>query len=392
MFRVAGLSKHVAALLLAVLSSSAFCQAPDLQAVARNLVQSAMVRSGDKVFISGSVRDEALMEHIAIETMKAGGHPLVSLASEKLLRRSFDEVPASFDVLTPAASLAIVQAFDVQIAIDFGEVEDVLAGVPQVRRAAREKAFEPVTEAFFKRGVRFVNLGNGQYPSSSLSRRLGLPQADLASAFWKGASTPAETLRRKGDALRVAFANAKVITLTHPNGTHLTFGVDAARGFVSDGSITPEKVRQGGAAVNTWLPAGELILPAALDTADGKVVIDKMLWEGQEVRGLTLTYSKGRLISMTATSKIDTLKARYEAAGGGKDRFGFIDIGINPETRLPVGTGRIVWTAPGAVTIGLGDNRGFGGTNASDFTLATQLGGATVKADATIVIENGALK
>jgi hypothetical protein len=51
-----------------------------------------------------------------------------------------------------------------------------------------------------------------------------------------------------------------------------------------------------------------------------------------------------------------------------------------------------VWTAPGAVTVGLGDNRAFGGTNASDFGLATQIGGATVKVDDKTVVESGTLK
>jgi hypothetical protein len=37
--------------------------------------------------------------------------------------------------------------------------------------------------------------------------------------------------------------------------------------------------------------------------------------------GLTLTYSKGRLTSMTAASNIESLKARYDAAGAGKDQF-----------------------------------------------------------------------
>ena len=60
-----------------------------------------MVKTGDKVLITGSVRDETLMEHIAIETMKAGGQPMISLASDKLTRRSFDEVPASYDTLPP---------------------------------------------------------------------------------------------------------------------------------------------------------------------------------------------------------------------------------------------------------------------------------------------------
>ena len=380
------------AVILILLNSLAVAQPSDLQAVARNLVQAGMVKTGDKVLITGSVRDEALLENIAIETMKVGGQPLISLESEKLLRRSYDEVPATYDSLPPTLGLALVNTFDVQISLDVGEAEGVLAGVPQARQAARAKANEPVSQAFFQRNVRLVNLGNGQYPTATLSRRLGVPQPELASMFWKGAGVSPQTLRTSGEAVRTTFAGGRQVTLTHSNGTNLTFSVDAARGFVSDGTLTPEKVKQGGAAANTWLPAGELILPATVGSAEGKVVIDKMLWEGQEVRGLTLTYSKGRLTTMTAASNIEGLKARYEAAGGGKDQFGYIDIGLNPETKLPVGTGQIIWTAPGAVTVGLGDNRGFGGTNASDFGLATQLAGATVKVDGKTVVESGALK
>ncbi len=382
----------VVAIILFALSAAAAAQPGDLQAVARNLVQAGMVKTGDKVLITGSIRDEKLMEQIAIETMKAGGQPMISLGSDSLTRRSYDEVPASYDTLPDTLNLALVNIFDVQILLDVGEADDALAGVPQGRRAARAKISEPVNQAFFQRNVRLVNLGNGQYPTATLSRRLGLPQSQLAATFWRGASVPAQTLRATGEAVRTSFAAAKLVTLTHPNGTNLTFGVDAVRGFVSDGAITPEKLKQGNAAANTWLPAGELILPAAAGTAEGKIVIDKMLWDGQDVRGLTLVYVKGRLTSMTADSNIDSLKARYDAAGGGKDQFGYIDIGLNPETKLPLGTGRIVWTAPGAVTVGLGDNRAFGGTNASDFGLATQIGGATVKADAKTVVENGALK
>lgn len=384
--------RPIVAAVLVALSTSAAAQAPNLEAVARNLVQAGMVKTGDKVLITGSVRDAALMEDIAIETMKAGGQPMIALGSERLTRRSYDEVPVSYDTLEPALDLAIVNTFDVQIAVDIGEAEGLLAGVPQARRTARAKAAEPVTQAFFRRNVRFVNLGNGLYPTATFARRLGTPQSQVATAFWKAAGVPAPTLRLKGEALRGSFVDAKQIRLTHRNGTDLTFGVDAGHGFVSDGAITPEKVAQGGAAVNTWLPAGELILPAAPGTAEGKVVIDKMLWDGKEVRGLTLTYSNGRLTSMTAASDIQGLKAAYDAAGGDKDRFGFVDIGINPETRLQVGTGRVIWTAPGTVTVGLGDNRGFGGTNASDFGLATQLGGATLKVDGKAVVENGVLK
>lgn len=373
-------------------SMSVAAEPPDLQDVARNLVQSARVTTGDKVVVTGSVRDAALMEHVAIETMKVGGQPLIVLNSDQLSRRSFDEVPEKYDTNEPALDLMLVNAADVQIAIEVGETEGLFAGVPQARLTARAKAYEPVIEAVLRRNVRLVSLGNGLYPTAALSQRLGISQPELGSTFWEAASVPPDALRAKGAALRDVIAKAKNLTITHPNGTNVSFAVDAGRGFVSDGAISADQVKQGGAAVQTWLPAGELVLPATAGTASGTVVVDKVLWRGKEIRDLTLAYSKGRLTSMTAASNLEGLKEAYDGAGGAKDQFGFIDIGLNPKAKLPLGTGRIIWMAPGAITLGLGDNRAFGGTNASEFALATQLGGATLKADGVTVIENGNLR
>jgi leucyl aminopeptidase (aminopeptidase T) len=392
MIRKSWPSATVVAIGVALCSAPVGAQAPDLKVVARNLVQSAKVAPGEKVLITGSSRDAQLLEHIAVETMKAGGQPLIALASEDLSRRSYDEVPESYDSQEPTLGLGLVNLMDVQISVDVGESEAPLAHVPQGRLTARAKAQDPVGQAFLKRGVRFVNLGNGLYPTATTSQRLGVEQPMLASTFWKAASVPADSLRTRGEALRASIGRAKTLTITHPNGTNLTFAVDAGRGFVSDGAITPEKVKQGGAAVQTWLPAGELILPAAAGSANGKLVVDKLLWRGKEVGGLTLSYSAGRLTSMTATSNLEGLKAAYDSAGGAKDQFGYLDIGLNPETALPLGSGQVVWTVPGSITVGLGDNRGFGGTNASEFGLATQLPQATLVADGATVIEKGALK
>lgn len=373
-------------------SVTAGAQSRDTRSVARNLVQAGMVKQGDKVLINGSVRDAALLEDIAVEVMKVGAHPLITLSSDRLLRRSYDEVPARFDNATSPVGKLLVDEFDVQINLDVGESEGVLAGVPMARRSARSKASEPITDAFFKRRVRSVNLGNGLYPTATLSRRLGVNQSDLAAAFWRAAAVSPASMRTRANSMRQVFANGQVVTLTAPNGTNISFRVDAARALISDGALTEERVRQGSAAASTWLPAGELMLPAANGTANGKIVLDRYLFDGRLIRGLTLVFDKGSLTSMTATNDMSGLKAAYDAAGGAKDRFGYIDIGLNPETRLPVGSGRIVWTAPGSVVIGLGDNRGFGGGNTSDFGMAAQLSGATVTVDGTPVVANGRLR
>lgn len=375
-----------------LLANTAGAQPPNTPLVARTLVQAGLVKAGDKVLITGSVRDAALLEEVAIEARKVGAHPMITISSDRLVRRSFDDVPPSFDNVTSPVDLLLVNNFDVQIAVDVNESEGLLAGVPVARRTARAKASQPVTQAYFRRKIRLVNLGNGLYPTVGLSRRLGVPQGALASAFWRAATVSSSSLRTKGEAIRRTFSDDGVVTITAPNGTNISLRVKPRDGFVSDGALTAEKVRQGAGAAATYLPAGEVVLPAVDGSANGKIVLDRMVWDGRLIRGLTLVFEKGMLTSMTAENDMSALEARYQSASGARDRFGFIDIGINDQTKLPVGSGRVVWTAPGSVVFGFGDNRGFGGDNQSDFSFIGQLGGATLTVDGKPVISSGRLR
>jgi leucyl aminopeptidase (aminopeptidase T) len=360
--------------------------------VAGTMVRAALVKPGDKVQITGSARDMQLLEDLSIEAMKAGGQPLITIFSQELNRRSFDEVPASYDSQAQTLQMALVNAFDVQFSVDAGETENVMAGVQAARIAARAEANRPVVDAYMKKGVRSVNLGNGLYPTTALATRLGKPQAEVAAVFWKAAMVSPSLILAKGEAMRSALRAAKTVTLSSANGTNITFGVNADKGFVSDGAITADKVKQGSAASQTWLPAGELLIPVAAGTAEGKVVVDRMIFQGTMVEGLTLLFSKGALTSMTARSGLTALKALYDASSGDKEQFSFIDVGLNPEARLPTNTGRLVWMAPGAVTIGLGDNTGWGGSNVSTFGLAGSVDAPTLSVDGKALIRNGALQ
>jgi leucyl aminopeptidase (aminopeptidase T) len=365
---------------------------PDLRAIAHQLIASAMLQEGQSVLITGSVRDAGLMEDLAIEAQKVGAQPLLALSSERLIRRSYDEVPAKYDGQEPKLDRAVAKLFDAQIAIDFGESEGLLAGVPPERIAARAKAGAPVFEVFLKRNVHFVNLGNGLYPTATLAKRLGITQTRLASGFWKAVAVPPERIQVAGEQLRTAFASGGTAQLTHPNGTSLTFDVTGRTPTISAGALTQAQGEQGGAALLTWLPAGEFQIAAVPGSAEGKIVIDKSLFRGKEIRGLTLVFSQGKLTSMTAASGFAPLKTAYDAAGSGKDRFGLIDIGLNPEVDFPLTTGAIVWPEAGAVTVVFGNDVIAGGSNNSDFSFAAELGGASITVGGKPVVEKGRLK
>ena len=377
---------------VATTSSAQQPRKPDQKAIAHQLIASAMLREGQTVRIAGSVRDAGLMEDLAIEARKVGAQPLLTIWSERLIRRSYDEVPAKYDDQEPKLDLALVKQFDAVIAIDFGETEALLAGVPEERIAARAKAGAPVDEAVFKRDVHFVNLGNGLYPTATLAKRLGITQTRLATGFWKAVAVPPEQIQAVGERLRAAFASGGTVQVTHANGTDLKFDVTDRTPTISGGALTQAQAEQGGAALLTWLPAGEFQITAVPGSAEGKVVIDKALWRGKVIRGLTLVFSQGKLTGMTAAAGLAPLQAAYDAAGSGKDRFGAIDIGLNPAVDFPLTTGAIVWPQAGAVSVVLGNDLVAGGSNNSDFGFAAQLGGASVTVGGKAVVEKGRLK
>ena len=124
-----------------------------------------------------------------------------------------------------------------------------------------------------------------------------------------------------------AFAGAKQVRVTHPNGTDLRFGVEGRPVILSDGVITPEQAAKGGASAILYLPAGEAQVAPVPGTAEGKVVIDRMDWGIGPVEKLTWTFRAGKLVEYTAKPgpAFTRWKELYEAAPGGKDAFAGID-------------------------------------------------------------------
>ena len=71
------------------------------------VAQSAGVKEGDLVLISGSDEDLPLLEDIAVEVRKRGADPLVRVASLQLGRRLYDEVPAKYDSRMPEMDMKL---------------------------------------------------------------------------------------------------------------------------------------------------------------------------------------------------------------------------------------------------------------------------------------------
>ena len=216
---------------------------------------------------------------------------------------------------------------------------------------------------------------------------------DLTKTFWDGVNTDYATVQTRGEQVKGALAAGNELHITNPNGTDLKLKVQGRPVLVSDGIISPEDVQKGGAAVSVYLPAGEVFCAPVAGSAEGKVVHTLDYYNGKEVDNLTLTIAGGKVTAMTGTGPgFDQLKADYDAAGEGKDVLSFVDLGINPNVKLPASSKLGNWVPAGSITVGVGNNQWAGGDDKSPYEYVIFLPGSTVTLDDKTIIESGQLK
>ncbi|MDQ4122274.1 MAG: aminopeptidase [Acidobacteriota bacterium] len=363
----------------------------DLQQLAQRIVtQSAGVKEGEIVLVNGGTRDMELLENIVIEIRKVGGHPLLDINSERMAKRSYAEVPEKYDTQEPKLGMALAKVVNVAINVDSTETEGLLADVPPARMAARAKAGAPVGEEFIKNKIRSVSVGNDLYPTEWRAKRFDMPVGDFARLFWDSVNVDYTNLQAIGEKARAALAG-KEMEITHPNGTSLKLNIDSRPAYISDGIISADDVSKGN--LDVFLPAGEAAIIPAANTGDGKVVIEKHIFNGKEIRNLTLTFEKGKLVSMTGEGDgFAAMKADFDAREGAKDVLSYVDLGINPNYKLASNSKLGNWISAGMVTLGTGNNQWAGGSNKATGAVGGHLPGATVKVDGKVIVENGVLK
>ena len=367
---------------------------PDYHAIAQKLVtQCAGVKEGDLVLVTGGAGYLELLDAVMVEAAKVGGAPFASYYSDAATKRMDAEVPAKYDARPdPFWMKALHPNVKVQIALP-AEIDDWSSQVPIERQLARSKASVTLSEDFSKRNIRMVAVNNGLAPTSANAKQRGIPPAQLAKLFWDGVNVDYAQLQAKCDAVQATLAAGNEIHITHTNGTNLKFRTAKQPVFTSDGVISAADAKRGGLAATVYLPAGEVYQPIVIGSAEGKLVIERHLQNGKEIRGLTLTFAAGKLTAMTAASgALNELKARYDAADANKAFLSGFDIGTNPSLKISHLDPSGAYVEAGALTFVVGNNQWLGGKNISNFDLTSRLHGGTLKVDGKALVENGGLK
>ena len=349
------------------------------------------VKPGELVLVAGTPEHIRLLEDIAVQVRKAGGWPLITVGSDRLTRLSFDSIPVERDGDVPHRDLALAKAFPAMIALEGAQSDATLRHVPPERLEARSKAAQPVLAQINRLHRRIVMLGNGMFPTEENARNQGLSREELDRQFWAGVSVDPQVMASAGETVKAALRTGKTVRITSPAGTDLTLTLVGNQPYFSDGAITAEDAKSGPQAQTVWLPAGEVYVRVGAGSANGTIVADRLTFEGEEIEGLRLEVKDGRVTNVTAAKGLDRFKARFDAAGPGKDAITVLDIGVNPNMTIAADSKLRTFVPAGMVTVFVGNDTWAGGQNAASLNVPMFLTGAQVTIDGKAIVEGGKL-
>jgi leucyl aminopeptidase (aminopeptidase T) len=221
--------------------------------------------------------------------------------------------------------------------------------------------------------------------------QLAADRWDLDLQAWqdellRASVVPPEEMHRTGTRIGERWKKGKRVTVTHSNGTDLSFRLGKYPIQLDDALVDAADIKMGNNMAT--IPGG--VVGVAIDhtSAEGTVFGNHTTYpDGGPVTGAHWTFVDGHLTEQTYASGGSSIETAYaKAPRAGKDRLGYISIGLNPEiAKLP----QMEDQELGAVLLQIGGNTFRGGKNATPFGAWMVLKGADVAIDGKPLLEEG---
>jgi hypothetical protein len=213
---------------------------------------------------------------------------------------------------------------------------------------------------------------------------MGIVYEDFLVAFANAVNVDYEKVRKTGLSIRSCLEGRRLINVTDPNGTDLSFSIENRRVGIEDGTL--DDCFATGGECDVEIPAGEVYVAPLENSACGRLVADEVRDFG--VRRLEMSFERGRIVDLKAEKGEAEFRSFLENAQRNKDRLAEFGVGINHGMK-PIGLRICDEKALGTVHLAIGNNVHLGGVNRASIHIDFNLYKPTVKADNNLIMKEG---
>jgi leucyl aminopeptidase (aminopeptidase T) len=359
-------------------------------ALARRLLGPVLnVHAGESVTIETWNHTMPYAAACVVEARRHGAHPLLFLEEESAFWRSLDAGPKSGKVrVSGHHELAALAETDAYIYFPGPADRPRYRSVPPPVRAAIDRdnaSWFSVARKAKVRGVRCV-LGDASEQQAAF---WGVSATTWRGQLLRGALEPdLKLIARDGRRARDMLKRGKTVRLTAANGTDLSFKLRGRTPVVDDGIVGPEDLASG--HLLTVSPPGNVIVAVDERSTEGIVIGNRpSYFPFGRSDGGQWEFHNGQLTNAWFTEGHQAFEAALNAAPRGRDVAGLLAVGLNPS--LAPSTPQVEDQEAGAVTIAVGGNRAYGGSNSCPFLAWIVVGEATVAVDGRPLLDRGKL-
>jgi aminopeptidase len=329
-----------------------------------------------------------LGEEIAIECFKNGADALLNLYTDEYQRSYFSYLSEESLREPSVFCRALAENSTVEIFAAGAYDPAIYRNIPSEKTAANgegeDKAHNPISK---DRKIRMLGI-NTSLVTRPRAKAYGFNFANWNKMMQAASKVDYSKLALMGNQLKSKLSDAKILKISHPNGTELTLETSGRKWIVSDGVVDQQDIQDENYAAE--IPAGDLSVVPVETSASGKITFNtKLPFMGKKIGKVSLEFDGGRLKSFTGDSSSKGIREIYDKSAGDKNLVARLQIGFNPKAEIGYIADSIV---SGAVTLSIGGNIGIPeGKNKSAFFYGQALVGGTLEADGRPVVKSGKL-
>lgn len=270
---------------------------------------SAKIKKGDNLLIQVSDAGIDLAIEIYKKAAQLGANPLILNSPTEAMRGYYELTPKKFLKSFPSHIYALAKASNAIISIMSSNNTRFLSNVDPKLLGIRSKALARIQEERMKKRWCLT-----AYPTNAYAQEAEMSLKDYEDFVYSAILRDWNKERGKLERLKKVFESANELRLIGID-TDLGMSIKKRKAVVSDGTHN--------------LPGGEIFTSPLENSVDGEIYFDlPSIYQGREVRGITLKFKNGEVVDFSALKNEDLLKSMIETDKGSK-RVGELGIGTN---------------------------------------------------------------